>query len=173
MFRESGNSSKLLSGVSTQSSGPAGDHTGTVPKRPKWDSNTNSGSKSAADGGHKKAQQRKARKGRRRKLPYTNANQSGEKQLQAAGKVTKNISKAQTSEATSIVGDSTVVSNQLHFQSMKDRDATPSCNLDPVSMELTCQTVMETGRRSTQQPLPSANGDKSLHNNITSLEVNM
>lgn len=173
MFRESGNSSKLLSGMSTQSSGPAGDRTGTVPKRPKWDNNPNSGSKSAADGGHKKARQRKARKGRRRKPPNTNANQSEKKQVQAAGKVTKNISKAQTSEATSIVGDSTVVSNQLHFQSMKDRDATPSCNLDPVSMELTCQSVMETGRQSTQQPLPSANGAKSVHSNIRSLEVNM
>ena len=192
MFRESGSSSKLLSGVSTQSQlgvnqplatepeqvescGPAGDRTATVPKRPKWDSNTNSSSKSAADGGHKKTWQRKARKGRRRKLPSPNANQGGEKQ-QAAGKVTENISKAQTSEATSIVGDSTVVSNQLHFQSMKDRDAAPSCNLDPVSMELTCQTVMETGRQSTQQPLPSANGGKSLvtpHSNIASLEVNM
>ena len=190
MFRESGSSSKLLSGVSTQSQlgvnqplatepeqvdscGSAGERTDTVPKRPKWDSNTNSDSKSAADGEHKKTRQRKARKGRRRKLPSTNANRGGEKQLQAAGKVTKNISKAQKSEATSIVGDSTVVSNQLPFQSMKDRDATPSCNLDPVSMELTCQTVMETGRQSTQQPLPSANGGKSLHSNIASLEVNM
>ena len=189
MLRGNRSSSRLLSGVSTQSqlginhlvptepeqaesSGSAGDGTGTVPKRPKWDSNTNSGSKSVADGGHKKTRQRKARKGRRRKsrAPCANANQGREKQLQ----VTENISKAPLSEGTSIVGNSTVVSDQVHFQSMKDRDAAPSCNLDPVSMELTCQTVVEAGKQSTQQPPSSANGGKSLvtpQSNIASLEV--
>ena len=156
MLRGSRSSSRLLSAVSTQSqlginhpvatepeqaesSGSAGEGTGTVRKRPKWDSNTNSGSKSVTDGGHKKTRQRKTRKGRRRKSPCANANQGREKQLQ----VTENISKAPLSEGTSIVGNSTVVSDQVYFQSMKDRDAAPSCNLDPVSMELTCQTVVE------------------------------
>lgn len=187
MLRGSRSSSRLLSAVSTQSqlginhpvatepeqaesSGSAGEGIGTVPKRPKWDSNTNSGSKSVTDGGHKKTRQRKTRKGRQRKPPCANANQGREKQLQ----VTENISKAPLSEGTSIVGNSTVVSDQVYFQSMKDRDAAPSCNLDPVSMELTCQTVVEAGKHSTQQPPSSANGGKSLvtpQNNIASLEV--
>ena len=162
MLRGNRSSSRLLSGVSTQSQLGI-NH--LVPTE-------HSGSKSVADGGHKKTRQRKARKGRRRKsrAPCANANQGREKQLQ----VTENISKAPLSEGTSIVGNSTVVSDQVHFQSMKDRDAAPSCNLDPVSMELTCQTVVEAGKQSTHQPPSSANGGKSLvtpQSNIASLEV--